>query len=160
MENQISRFHVLDTDMDAEDAILALNQASFDTRHVSLITQGYRVEDRVGRISPGRDRMKSWAGTWGLLLPPASFVLPGLGLVAVAGPLTASLVCAIESSFAIGDIGVLAAALVEVGAPLDEVIEYEMALQANKFLLVVHGDPLDVAKASAVISGNGNLAAA
>lgn len=36
-----------------------------------------------------------WGGIWGLLLTPAIFLLPGLGVLGMAGPLVATLVGAL-----------------------------------------------------------------
>ena len=105
------------------------------------------------------DRIKSWGGTgafwggiWGLLFAPAVFLLPGLGVVAMAGPLVAALVGALEGAVVVGGLSALGAALTEIGVPKDQVIKYEAALKVDKYLLVVHGNAADQARARTVLA--------
>ena len=70
---------------------------------MSLVGKGYHSEEHpVGFYTVG-DRIKTWGGIgafwgdiWGLLLAPAVFFLPGLGLMAMAGPVVTALVSALE----------------------------------------------------------------
>jgi hypothetical protein len=105
------------------------------------------------------DRIKTWGGMgafwggiWGLLLAPAVFVLPGLGLVAMAGPIVAALVGALEGAVVVGGVSGLVAAMTQLGVPKDQVVKYETALKADKYVLLVHGDSSDVVKASSFLS--------
>jgi hypothetical protein len=105
------------------------------------------------------DRIKAWGGSgafwggiWGMLLAPAVFVLPGLGVVGMAGPLVATLVGALEGAVVVGGLSALGAALTQVGVPGDQVIKYEAALKVDKYLLVVHGSAEDQEKARIVLA--------
>lgn len=105
------------------------------------------------------DRIKAWGGTgafwggiWGLLLAPAVFVLPGLGLVGMAGPFVATLVSALEGAVVVGGISALGAALTQIGVPKDQVIKYEADLKVDKYLLVVHGSVADQDKVHSVLA--------
>jgi hypothetical protein len=40
-----------------------------------------------------------------------------------------------------------------MGIPKDSVLQYELALQTDQFLLMVHGTSSEVAKAKAIIDG-------
>jgi hypothetical protein len=42
---------------------------------------------------------------------------------------------------------------VSIGIPKDSVLKYEVALKTDKFMLVVHGTPGEVAKAEGIITG-------
>jgi hypothetical protein len=91
-----------------------------------------------------------------LLLAPAVFVLPGFGLVAMAGPLVAALVSALEGAIVVGGASALGAALTQAGLGKDQVIKYETALKVDNYLLIVHGTAQDKASVDAVL-GNAAL---
>jgi len=80
------------------------------------------------------------------------FVLPGLGLVGMAGPFVATLVGALEGAVVVGGLSALGAALTQIGMPKDQVIKYEAALKVDKYLLVVHGSAEDQAKAREILA--------
>ncbi len=149
---------VFATHSEAEAAIKSLTKSGFDMKKLSLVGKGYHTEEHpIGFYTAG-DRIKSWGGIgalwgglWGLLFAPAIFFLPGLGLVALSGPLVAALVSALEGAVIVGGVSALGAALVQIGVPRDQVIKYETALKAAKFVLIVHGSVEDVTKAHAVL---------
>ncbi len=158
MENENSSVYVFNTHMEAEEAIRSLSRSGFDVKKLSLVGKGYHSEEHpVGFYTAG-DRIKSWGGTgafwgalWGLLFAPAVFFLPGLGLVAMAGPVVPALIGALEGAVVVGGLSALGATLTTIGVPKDQVIRYETALKADKYVLVVHGSSEEVAKARAVL---------
>src|SRR5580704_19123288 len=97
--------YVFNTHVEAEAAVRELGKSGFDMKKLSLIGKGYHSEEHpVGFYTTG-DRIKSWGGVgafwggiWGLLLAPAVFFHPGLGLVAMAGPLVSALIGALEGA--------------------------------------------------------------
>jgi hypothetical protein len=93
---------------------------------------------------------------WGLLLAPAVFVLPGLGVVAFGGPVVAALFGALEGAVLVGGASALGAALTMIGVPKDSVIKYETALKAEKYVLIMHGDAAEVAKARTILDSAGS----
>lgn len=95
-----------------------------------------------------------WGGIWGLLFAPAVFLLPGVGLVAMAGPVVATLIGALEGAVVVGGLSALGVALTQVGVPKDQVIKYETALKVDKYVLLVHGSAEDQEKASSVIASS------
>ena len=151
-------FYVFNTHVEAEEAIHALSRAGFDVKKLSLIGKGYHSEEHpIGFYSTG-DRIKAWGGMgafwggiWGLLLTPAVFFLPGLGLVALAGPVVAALVSALEGAVVVGGLSALGVALTQIGVPKDQVLKYETALKADNYVLMVHGSAEEIAKASSVL---------
>ncbi len=150
MSNPDSTFFVFDTHAAAEDAIRTLGQSGFDMKKLSLVGKGYHSEEKPMGFYTVGDRIKAWGSTgafwggiWGLLLAPAVFVLPGLGVIGMAGPLVATLVGALEGAVVVGGLSALGAALTQVGVPKDQVIKYEAALKVDKYLLVVHGSAED-----------------
>ena len=158
MEENNSPAFVFDTHLQAEEAIRTLGKAGFDMKKLSLVGKGYHSEEHpVGFYTAG-DRIKAWGGMgafwggiWGLLLTPAVFFLPGVGLLAFAGPLVSALVGALEGAVVVGGISALGAALTQIGVPKDQVIKYESALKADKYLLLVHGTADEVTKARSVL---------
>ncbi|MEB0259918.1 DUF1269 domain-containing protein, partial [Undibacterium sp. 5I1] len=123
-------------------------------KNLSLIGKGYHSEEHpLGFYTLG-DRVKTWGGNgafwgaiWGLLLAPAVFFLPGLGVMAMAGPIAAALVGALEGAVVVGGVSALGAVLVNIGVPNDQIIKYETALKVDKYVLLIHGDTEEVAKA-------------
>jgi hypothetical protein len=65
----------------------------------------------------------------------------------VAGPLVAWIVGGLEGAVVLGGLSALGAGLYSIGIPKDSVVQYEAALKADKFLVLVHGTADDVAKA-------------
>lgn len=167
MEKANLPFYVFNTHVEAEDAIRLLGKSGFDVQKLSLVGKGYHSEEHpVGFYTAG-DRIKSWGGPgafwggiWGLLFAPAVFFLPGLGLVAMAGPFVAALVSGLEGAVVVGGLSALGAALSQVGVPADEIIKYETALKVDKYVLMIHGDTEEVAKARATLAGAGAWKAA
>jgi hypothetical protein len=153
-----SDFYVFKTHAEAEEAIRALSQADFDVKKLSIVGKGYHTEEHpVGFYRLG-DKVKSWGAmgalwgsVWGLLITPAFFFLPGLGLVALAGPLVAMLVSALEGAVIVGGVSALGAALLNMGLSKEQVIKYETALKADEYLLVVHGSTPDIEAVQAVL---------
>ena len=159
MSNTDTAFFVFDTHASAEDAIRTLGQSGFDMKKLSLVGKGYHSEEKPMGFYTAGDRIKAWGGTgafwggiWGLLLAPAVFVLPGLGVVGMAGPIVATLVGALEGAVVVGGLSALGAALTQIGVPKDQVIKYEAALKVDKYLLVVHGSAEDQEKARSVLA--------
>lgn len=159
MDKNGATVFVYNTHLEAEDAIRALTRASFDMEKLSLVGKGYHSEEHpVGFYTAG-DRIKSWGtigafwgGIWGLLFAPAVFFLPGLGLVAMVGPIAASLISVLEGAAVVGGVSALGAALTQIGVPTEQAIKYETALKVDKYLLMVHGDAQEIVKAGQVLN--------
>jgi hypothetical protein len=167
MKKEDSYLYIFNTHGEAEGAIRSLSASGFDVKKLSLVGKGYHSEEHpVGFYTTG-DRIKTWGGIgafwggfWGLLLAPAVFFLPGLGLVAMAGPVVAALIGALEGAVVVGGLSALGGALIQIGLPKDQVIKYETALKADKYVLMVHGNAEQVASARAVLSDSKALEAA
>ena len=143
----------------AESAIKALGQGGFDMSRLSIVGKGYRAEPRaLGFYSLG-DRVRAWGAAggfwgvaWALLLGSAVFVLPPIGVVATAGPITAALVAALEGAAVVGGVSAISAALAGLGIPHDRAIAYESDIAADRFLLIVHGTPEDISRARGMLA--------
>ena len=107
-------FYTYTSHAEVEKAIQSLSKAGFDMTKLSVVGKGYHSEEHpIGFYTAG-DRMKTWGGTgafwggiWGLLLAPAVFFIPGLGVLAMAGPVASALLGAAEGAVVVGGLSVL-----------------------------------------------------
>lgn len=165
MKTEDLPIYVFDTHLEAEAAIKKLNNANFDVKKLSLIGKGYHSEEKPMGFYTVGDRIKAWGGmgafwggVWGLLMAPAVFFLPGLGLMAFAGPVVAMLVGALEGAVVVGGVSALGAALMQIGVPKDKIIKYETALKVDKYVLMVHGSVQEQEHARSVLEQTKSLA--
>ncbi len=149
---------VYDSHVGAEEAVKKLQRAGIDMRTLSIVGRDSRTEEHaVGYYNTG-DRMKYWGktgafwgGFWGLLFGSAFFAIPGIGPVLAAGPVVTWIVGALEGAAVVGGVSALGAGLYGIGIPKDSIIEYELAIKTDKYLLIVHGTILEVEKAREII---------
>jgi hypothetical protein len=158
MTNENSIVAVYNSHPEAEGAVDQLKQAGFDMTKLSIVGKDYHTEENVVGYYNAGDRMKHWGktgafwgGIWGLLFGAAFFFVPGIGPVLVAGPVAAWIVAALEGAAVVGGLSAIGAGLYSIGIPKDSVLRYEVALKADKFLLIAHGTADDVAKAKETI---------
>lgn len=151
---------VYSTHAQAEAAIKDLQEAGVDMKSLSIAAKDTHTDEHVVGYYNAGDRMKYWGkmgafwgGFWGLLFGSAMFAVPGIGPILVAGPLVAWIVAGLEGAVVVGGASAIGAGLVSIGIPKDSVLEYEVALKTDKFLLVVHGSPDQVSHAKAIIEG-------
>ena len=150
--------YVFNTHVEAEEAVKALSKSGYDVKKLSIIGKGYHTEETpIGFYTMG-DHIKTWGGMsafwggiWGLLIAPAVFFLPGFGLVALAGPVVAALVAALEGAVLVGGVSAISAALMQIGVPKDKIMKYETAIKVDKYVLMVHGSIEEQDKARTVL---------
>jgi hypothetical protein len=159
MEAQTLPFFVFKTHSDAEKAIRAIHKSGFDVKKLSLVGKGYHSEEHPMGFYTIGDRIKSWGQSgafwgsiWGMLLAPAVFLVPGLGLTIMAGPIATLLIGALEGAAVVGGVSALGGALSQIGVPKNQVIKYETALKADNFVLMVHGSAADADTVRAVLA--------
>jgi len=150
---------VYDTRSAAETAIKALSREGFDMAKVSIVGKGVHEGDEAHGFYTVGDRVRAWGASggfwgaaWGLLLGSAVFVMPPLGVVAVAGPITAALVAALEGIAVVGGMSALSAALAKAGVPHEQALRHEADLLAGHLLLIVHGSPQDAVRATQILA--------
>jgi len=151
--------YLFDTHAEAERAIRSLNSAGFDMKSLSLVGKGCHTEEQAMGFYTSGDRIRAWGGRgafwgslWGLLFSPAVFILPGIGLLALAGPIVVALVSALEGAVVVGSLSALGAAMMQIGVPRDQAIRYETALKVDKYVLLIHGTAVEAAQARSVLS--------
>jgi hypothetical protein len=142
----------------AEQAVKELQGSGFDMKKLSIVGRNPHAEEHVVGFYNAGDRMKSWGktgafwgGLWGMLFGAAFFAIPGIGPVLVAGPLVAWIVGALEGAVIVGGMGAVGAGLFSIGVPKDSVLEYEVALKTDQFLLMVHGTGDEAARAREIL---------
>ena len=151
----VATFH---THTGAEEAVKELQRGGVDMHKLSIVGKGYHTDEQVVGYYNTGDRMKYWGktgafwgGFWGLLFGSAFFAIPGLGPILVAGPVVAWIVGALEGAVVVGGLSAVGAGLYSMGIPKDSVLQYELALKTDQFLLMVHGTANQVDAARRVI---------
>jgi uncharacterized membrane protein len=158
MSEQNAVVAVYDTHSGAEEAVKELQHSGIDMHTLSIIGKDTHTDEQVVGYYNSGDRMKRWGkvgafwgGFWGLLFGSAFFAIPGIGPVLVAGPVVAWIVGAPEGAAVVGGVSAIGAGLYGMGIPKDSVVEYELAIKTDKFLLLVHGTAQEVEKAKSII---------
>jgi hypothetical protein len=70
--------------------------------------------------------------------------------VLMAGPIVASIVAALEGAVVVGGVSAIGAGLFSLGIPKD-VLAFDLALKADKFLLIAHGTEAEVVRAKDIL---------
>jgi uncharacterized membrane protein len=160
MNNMESVVAVYETHEQAENAVKELQEGGIDMKSLSIAAKDTHTDEHVVGYYNAGDRMKRWGkmgaywgGFWGLLFGSAMFAIPGLGPILVAGPLVAWIVAGLEGAVVVGGVSAVGAGLASIGIPHDSIVEYEVALKSDKFVLLVHGSAATVDKAKHIVAG-------
>jgi uncharacterized membrane protein len=150
---------IYETHEQAENTVRELDQAGFDMKKLSIVAKNPHAEEHVVGFYNAGDRIKHWGkrgafwgSIWGMLFGAAFFVIPGLGPVLVAGPLVAWIVAALEGAAVVGGVSALGAGLFSIGIPKDSILEYEIAIRTDRFLLLADGTAEEAARARQIIA--------
>jgi uncharacterized membrane protein len=159
MSEQNAVVAVYASHLEAEAAVKELQRGGIDMHSLSIVGKDSHTDEHVVGYYNTGDRMKYWGktgafwgGFWGLLFGSAFFAIPGLGPVLVAGPLVAWIVGGLEGAAVVGGLSAIGAGLYGMGIPKNSVVEYELALKTDKFLLMVHDKASEVEKAKNIIA--------
>ncbi|AWP22857.1 permease [Acidiferrobacter sp. SPIII_3] len=162
MDSEDSCVAVYDSHEEAEAAVKALQQARFDIRKISIVGRDYESDEHVVGFYTTGERMKYWGkfgafwgGLWGLLIGAAFLWVPGVGAIVAGGPIVAMIISALEGGALVGGMSALGAGLYSLGIPKNSILEYETALKANRFLVIVHGARDEVERARETLSHAG-----
>jgi len=158
MSEQNAVIAIYETPAGAEEAIKELQRAGIDLHTLSIVGKDTHTDEHVVGYYNTGDRMKYWGktgafwgGFWGLLFGSAFFAIPGIGPVLVAGPMVAWIVGALEGAAVVGGLSAIGAGLYSMGIPKDSIVQYEMAIKTDKFLLMVHGSAGEVETARSIL---------
>lgn len=146
--------------IEAEHAIKELQKSGFDMKKLSIVGSEYHTDEEITGYYNAGDRMKYWGklgafwgAFWALLFGSAFFFVPGIGPIAVGGPLVTWIVAALENAAVVGGLSALGAGIYSIGIPKDSVLKYEAAVKAGKFIVIAHGNASETAQAREVIEG-------
>lgn len=134
-----------DTHDESEQAVAKLHENGYDMESLSIIALNLCAVENVKGYYTVFDRMKKWGetgalygGFWGLLFGAATFFIPGIGPILIAGPV-AAIVVALEGAAIAGGVSALGAALISIGIPEKHVLKYETEIKAGKYMLLAQG---------------------
>ena len=141
----------------ADSAIKTLQRSGVDMKKLSILGRGFHPEEQVVGYFNTSDRMQHWGkagafwgGLWGFMFG-GFFLIPGFGPLVAAGWFVSSLVGLLGGAAVGGGFGLVAGVLSGVGIPQNSMINYERALKADKFVLVLHGTHAEVDRARQIL---------
>jgi len=158
MENPDTTIAVFEDHHGAEAAIKKLTAGGFAMKQLTVIGKGYHTEENVvgfynvgERVRFWGTRGAFWGGLWGLFFGGLFMSIPIVGHVVVLGYLASMVFSGVETAAIVGGLSALGAAMFSVGIPKDSVVQYETALKADKFLVMVHGTKEETIHARAIL---------
>jgi len=144
---------------EADAAVKKLAGAGIELKHLSVVGKGYHSDEKIVGFYNVGDRIKFWGkrgafwgGLWGLFLGGVSLTIPVIGPVMILGYLASVVVSAVEGAILVGGLSALGAALYSAGIPRDSVVQYEQAVKADGFLVIVHGAIAELTRAKAILA--------
>jgi len=149
---------IFSTHREAELAIKALSKSGVPLKALSIVGKGYHTDEHVTGFYNIDNRVKFWGvngafwgGLWGLFFGGLFITLPVTGPVVVLGYVATTIIATLESALLFGGLSALGAALYSIGIPKDSIFEYEAAVKADGFIVMVHGTEDDVMRAKGVL---------
>jgi hypothetical protein len=158
MENPETSIAVFEDHNGAENAVKKLTAGGFAMKQLTVIGKGYHTEENVVGFYNTGDRVKFWGkrgafwgGLWGLFFGGLFMSIPVVGHVIILGYLASMVFSGVETAIVAGGLSALGAAMFSIGIPKDSVIQYETALKADNFLVMVHGTAEEAVRARAIL---------
>ena len=149
---------VYDSHETAESAIKKLADANIPMGKISVIGKGYHTDEKVVGFYNTGDRVKFWGkfgafwgGLWGALAGGMYMTVPVIGPVVILGHIAAMVIAGIEGAVVVGGASALSAALFSIGIPKNTVLQYEQAVKADGFLVLVQGTAEETERARAIL---------
>jgi hypothetical protein len=143
----------------AEAAIKQIAGAGFAMKQLSVVGKGYHTEEKVVGFYNTGDRVRFWGtrgavwgALWGLFFGGLFITTPVVGPLVMLGYVAATAIAVIENAAILGGLSALGAALFSIGIPKNTVLDYEAAVKADGFLVMVHGTAAEVARAKAILA--------
>jgi hypothetical protein len=163
MASQRALIGLLATREQAEDIVIALRQADFSTRDISVLfpdktgSRDFAHEQHTkapeGAVA-GASAGGVIGGTLGLLAGIGTLAIPGLGPFIAAGPIMAAL----SGGAAGATLGGITGALVGMGIPEIEAKQYEGRVAKGSILISVHVEnPDERTRAKNILTAGGAL---
>ena len=144
---------------ETDAAVKKLASAGFALENLTVVGKRYHSEEKAigfydtrGRIKFWGKRGAFWGGLWGLFAGGVALTVPAVGQIMVLGYLATMVVSAVEGAIMVGGLSALGAALHSAGIPRNSILQYEQAVKADGFLLVVHGAVEELVRARAILA--------
>ena len=141
-----------------QQALTGLQQADFDLRYVSVVGKGCHAQalpmgfchsgEQVRYFGNGSD---FWENVWALLTDAACLWIPGNGSLAAAGHIVPLMVRGLQGVEINTGFSVAGEALYGTGVPRRSIHEYERAINAENYLLLVSGQRCEVERACDIL---------
>lgn len=158
MRHTDSVIAIFDDHSQAETAVKKLADAGFPITQLSVVGQGYHSEEKVVGFYNVGDRIKFWGtrgafwgGLWSLFFGGVFLTIPLFGPVVALGFLSTLLISTLEGAVVVGGLSAIGAALYTIGIPKDSVINYEVALKTDGFLVMAHGTSNEMVRAKEIL---------
>jgi uncharacterized membrane protein len=149
---------VLDTHLEAEQAVNRLQQNGIDLSKCSIVGKDNTSKDRVCAYYSSGSKISSWGkmgafwgGVWGLLQGSGLFLIPGIGPVLIGGTFVSAMIGALEGAVVVGGLSALGAGFYNIGIPSESIAGYETAVKGDRFIVIVHGNTSEVASAKNIL---------
>ena len=146
----------------AEIAIKKLADEGIEMKNLSVVGKGYHTEEHVIGFYNMGDRIKFWGtrgafwgGLWSLFFGGLFLTVPVIGHVIVLGYLAGLVISVVEGAAIVGGVSAIGAALFSIGIPKDSIVQYEAAVKADSFLVIVHGSASEISHAKSILSALG-----
>ena len=163
MSTRASVVAIYKTHEQAQVAVNDLQEASVDMKSLSIAAKDTHTDEHVVGYYNAGDRMKYWGktgalwgGFWGLLFGSAAFMIPGIGPLLVAGPLVGWIVAGLEGAVVVGGVSAVGAGLFSLSIPKNSVIQYDVALKNDAYLLLFHGGRDTARRVEVLLSKSGH----
>ena len=144
---------------EADAAVKKLASAGIALKNLSVVGKGYHSEEKIvgfynvdGHTKFWGKRGIFWGSLWGLFAGGVSLIIPVVGGVMIFGYLAAVVVSAVEGAIMVGGLSALGAALYSAGIPRSSILQYEQAVKADGFLVIVHGVVEELTRARAILA--------
>ena len=141
---------VKDQGLRTSDISIVAKQGDTDhagTNHRATATMGTGTRGVNDNISDGVVTGGILGGLAGLLIGAGSMVVPGLGIIAAAGPITGLLSGAVT--------GGIVGGLIDLGIPENRSRQYESDIKAGKILFSMKTDEDKVNQVASILRSNG-----
>jgi hypothetical protein len=143
---------------EANAAVQRLLTAGVAADDLSVVGKGCHSDEKVvgfqttaGRIKFWGKRGPFWSNLWSVFSGGVLLTLP-FGNIMVLGYVAPIVVSAVEGAILTGGLSTLGAALYSAGIPRDGVVQYEQAVRANGFLVIVHGAVEQLRRAQTILA--------
>lgn len=149
---------VFSENQEVDAALKKLTNAGMAIEHLSIIGKGSHSEEKIvgfynadNRTTFWGKRGAFWGNLWDLFDGGVSLTIPIVGNVMILGYLAPIVISAVDGAIMAGGLSALGAALYSAGAPRDSIVQYEQAVKADGFLVIVHGAVEELARARAIL---------